>query len=74
MEINLRDYQQELYNNIKKAFKSGSKGVCAVLPCRAGKSFVMAKIAADTNKKGNRVLILAHRNSLINQHKELFEN
>lgn len=40
----------------------------------AGKSFIMAKIAADTNKKGNKVLILAHRNSLINQHKELFEN
>ena len=39
-----------------------------------GKSFVMAKMYQDANKKGNRVLILAHRNSLINQHKELFES
>lgn len=41
---------------------------------RSGKSYVMAKITIDANKKGNHVLILAHRNSLINQHKELFEN
>lgn len=33
----------------------------------------MAKMTQDANKKGNRVLILAHRNSLINQHKELFK-
>ena len=34
----------------------------------------MAKIAQDANKKKSKVLILAHRNSLLNQHKELFEN
>lgn len=34
----------------------------------------MKQISIDANKKGNRVLILAHRNSLINQHKELFED
>lgn len=39
-----------------------------------GKSYIMAAIAESANKKGNHVLILAHRNSLINQHKELFEN
>ena len=74
MEFNLRDYQLQVYNEIKQEFSKGAKGVCAVLPCRSGKSYVMAKIANDTNNKGNRVLILAHRNSLINQHKELFEN
>ena len=40
---------------------------------RSGKSYLFAKIAQDTNKKGNRCLILAHRNSLILQHKELFD-
>lgn len=34
----------------------------------------MKQISLDANKKGNRVLILAHRISLINQHKELFED
>ena len=74
IEINLRDYQQNLYVNIRKAFKEGAKGVCAVLPCRAGKSYIMAKIAQDASKKNSKVLILAHRNSLLNQHRELFEN
>lgn len=71
--IELRDYQEDLYKNIRMAFSRGAKGVCGVLPCRAGKSFIMAKIAQSANEKGNHVLILAHRNSLINQHKELFE-
>lgn len=34
----------------------------------------MKEIAESANKKGNHVLILAHRLSLIRQHKELFEN
>ena len=40
----------------------------------SGKSYIMAKIALDASKKGSSVLILAHRNSLISQHKELFES
>ncbi|MGN1327558.1 MAG: DEAD/DEAH box helicase [Clostridia bacterium] len=74
MKIELRDYQEEIYRKIKEAFIKGSKGVCAVLPCRSGKSYVFAKISQDACKKGSHVLILAHRNSLISQHKELFEN
>lgn len=34
MEVKLRDYQQDIYLKIKKAFISGHKGVCAILPCR----------------------------------------
>lgn len=74
MEIELRDYQNDLKNKIKNAFRNGAKGVCAVAPCRSGKSYTMMSITKDANKKGNYVLILAHRNSLINQHKELFDN
>lgn len=39
----------------------------------SGKSYVMAAITDSGCKKGSHVLILAHRNSLLNQHKELFE-
>lgn len=73
-EFQLRDYQIDIYNKIKNAFKDGSRGIVAVLPCRSGKSYVMKKISMDANKKGNNVLILGHRISLINQHKELFGN
>ena len=72
--MELRDYQKDLYDKIRIEFKKGSQGVLAVLPFRAGKSYIMAKIADSANQKGNHVLILAHRNSLIEQHKELFEN
>lgn len=71
--IELRDYQQEVYNKTKQAFKNGSKGVCIVLPCRSGKSFIMAKISEDAIQKNSKVLILAHRNSLLKQHRDLFE-
>lgn len=71
--MQLRDYQQDMYDKIRMAFANGSKGVCAVLPCRSGKSYVMAAIAESANKRGNHVLILAHRNQLLNQHRELFE-
>lgn len=39
----------------------------------SGKSYIMAAIAESANKKGNHVLILAHRNQLLTQHRELFE-
>lgn len=34
----------------------------------------MKAITESANKKGNHVLILAHRNSLLTQHKELFKD
>lgn len=74
MKIELRDYQEDIYNKIRKEFANGANGVVAVLPCRSGKSFVMAKITESANSRGNHVLILAHRNSLLSQHKDLFDD
>jgi superfamily II DNA or RNA helicase len=71
--IALRDYQQDIYNRTLLEFKNGAKGVCCVLPCRSGKSYVMVAMAESGLKKNKHVLILAHRNSLLRQHKELFE-
>lgn len=72
--IQLYDYQQDVYDRTQEAFRKGFKSPLIVLPCRSGKSFVMKAITESANKKGNRVLILAHRISLINQHKELFKD
>lgn len=68
----LRDYQQEIYDKIKTALLTHT-GVCAVLPCRSGKSFIMEEICKSALKKGSNVLILAHRNILLEQHKELID-
>lgn len=72
--MELRNYQLDIYNKIRQAFKDGYKNPLAVLPCRSGKSYIMKAITESANKKRHNVLILAHRNSLINQHKELFED
>lgn len=69
--ITLRGYQQQVFDDSIKAFANGSKGICCVLPCRSGKSYIMARMIQGA--KGN-VLVLAHRHTLINQHKELLES
>lgn len=71
MDIKLRLYQQEIFDKSIQAFKDGAKGICCVLPCRSGKSYIMARMIKGA--KGN-VLVLAHRHTLINQHKELLKS
>ena len=66
----LRDYQQDIFNQSIQAFKDGARGICCVLPCRSGKSYIMARMIKGA--RGN-VLVLAHRHTLIKQHKELLE-
>ena len=67
----LRDYQEDIFNKATQAFKDGAKGILCCLPCRSGKSFIMAEMISRAKGK---VLVLAHRHTLINQHKELLES
>ena len=69
--MELRDYQQNIFEQATEAFRNGAKGVLCCLPCRSGKSYIMARMIKGA--KGN-VLVLAHRHTLINQHKELLES
>ena len=66
----LRDYQQDIFDKSIQAFKDGARGICCVLPCRSGKSYIMARMIQGA--KGN-VLVLAHRHTLIEQHKDLLK-
>lgn len=69
----LRDYQQIVYDEIwEKLHKYNS--VCAVLPCRSGKSYIMKEICDNAEKKHSNVLILTHRRLLLKQHSELIKN
>lgn len=66
--INLRKYQQNLYDKIHdKLNDKNVKSVCAVLPTGGGKSVVIAKLASDL--KG-RTLILTHRIEILQQNSE----
>lgn len=69
----LRDYQLDTYNQIRQELRS-HQGVCAVLPCRSGKSYIMKEIVEKACEKGSKVLILAHRRLLLSQHAKIIEN
>lgn len=66
--MELRDYQQELYDKTASALRQGYRRVLVCAPCGAGKSYLFAEMARST--KGD-VLVLVHRNELKQQHKEL---
>ena len=71
--MELRDYQQDMYDKIREALKT-NQGVCGVLPCRSGKSWIMKKIVENACLRGSKVLILAHRRLLLAQHAKIIEN
>lgn len=68
--IQLRDYQQILYQRTREAFRHG-KRVLVVAPCGAGKSYIFSAMAQNT--KGD-VLVLVHRRELKEQHEKLLQS
>lgn len=65
--MELRPYQQESKAAIFDQWESGVKKTLLVLPTGCGKTVVFAKVAEDCVRKGDRVLILAHRGELLDQ-------
>ena len=68
--IELREYQQDLYQKTVDAFRQGNKRVLVTVGCGAGKSYIFAKMAERT--KGD-VLVLTHRRELLDQTGRLFQ-
>ena len=65
--MHLRPYQQQLITDIRLQYQLGNKSVLAVLPTGGGKTVCFSYIAEQAAKKGNRVLILVHRQELLDQ-------
>lgn len=65
--MNLRKYQQEAKDAILKTWDEGTKRTLLVLPTGTGKTIVFAKVTEDCVRRGDRVLILAHRGELLEQ-------
>lgn len=63
----LRDYQTDIIDRVREAYREGYKSPCIVLPCGGGKSIITAEIAKQTTYKHNRVLFLIHRQELREQ-------
>lgn len=69
-EIQLRDYQKECLDTVVSQFLEGVDRQLVILPTGSGKTVVMAAIAKQLNKK---VLLIAHREELIQQASDKFK-
>lgn len=65
--IQLRPYQQNGVDNIRKSFINGSRSPLFVLSTGGGKTVIFCHIAQQTALKNKRVLILVHRVELLRQ-------
>lgn len=65
--MELRPYQSEAKTAIFEEWDKGVKRTLLVLPTGCGKTIVFAKVTEDCVRRGNRVLILAHRGELLEQ-------
>lgn len=65
--MKLRDYQEEARTAIQGEWDEGVQKTLLVLPTGTGKTIVFSKVIEDLVKKGERVLVLAHRGELLDQ-------
>lgn len=68
----LRDYQQDVYDRLRNELLHTKRVICQ-MPCRSGKSYIMYEICKKAYTKGTKVLVLAHRNLLLDQHRSLID-
>lgn len=65
--MELRPYQEEAKNAVFDQWGQGKSKTLLVLPTGTGKTVVFAKVTEECVRKGERVLILAHRGELLEQ-------
>lgn len=65
--MELRPYQEEARQKVQEEWENGKKRTLLVLPTGTGKTIVFSKIIEDRVKKGERVLVIAHRGELLEQ-------
>jgi superfamily II DNA or RNA helicase len=62
----LRPYQEDAITRVRAAFREARR-VLLVMPTGAGKTVCFAYVTHGAMRRGNRVLILAHRQELVDQ-------
>ncbi|MYZ21268.1 DEAD/DEAH box helicase [Ligilactobacillus salivarius] len=65
--MELRPYQETARQKVQEEWEEGKKRTLLVLPTGTGKTIVFSKIIEDQVKKGERVLVIAHRGELLEQ-------
>ncbi len=65
--VTLRSYQQESKDAILAEWEKGRKKTLLSLPTGCGKTIVFSSVAEEQVRRGDKVLILAHREELLKQ-------
>ena len=65
--MELRPYQEEAIKAVRKEWSEGHKKTLLSLPTGTGKTIVFSAITEMVANKGNKTLILAHRDELLDQ-------
>lgn len=65
--FNLRDYQQDLVSKTFATWSQGTQKVLLQLSTGGGKTIIFAAVASKFTASGSSVLVVAHREELINQ-------
>lgn len=67
MTYKLRDYQLNDVERIRGEYRAGAKSVLHVSPTGSGKTVTFSYITESAYKKGKSILILTHRDNLLQQ-------
>lgn len=67
MSMALRPYQSEAMQAVLREWEGGHLRTLLVLPTGTGKTIVFSKIIEELVKRGERVLVMAHRGELLEQ-------
>lgn len=65
--INLRPYQENTINGLRKLMKVGNKKLIMCAPTGAGKTIMFTHMISESVKKNKKCLILTHRAELLTQ-------
>lgn len=71
--MNLRPYQQDLYDKTVSEFRKGNRRILVVSPCGSGKTVLMAHMAAESQAKGKNVWVILPRQEIMEQTLETFQ-
>lgn len=65
--MQLRGYQQRAIDDLRDAYRAGSRAPLLCLPTGGGKTIIFTAIAQSAAARGRQVLILVHRRELLHQ-------
>lgn len=73
MKIELRDYQQNAFEQAREHIRNGKRHILIIAPTGSGKTVISSAIMEMTRDKGNRATFIVDRLSLVTQTSKVFD-